>query len=310
VDNTPGNPYVRSYDVASDGIVGKEVSKIDLHTWCYYGGAAELDHTGENVYVTIDSNCGGQIVSFSLSKSGELKYEAEAAGVVYAGLPKVSGNSKFAFAYEESSDFDCGTSNFSPLARKSNGALESISATETDPTAPAGYQYLALGPITNDPTDHLALMVNIPGCLEGGDFPFVQLASYTVDNEGDLFSANTWENMPALPSTSPYYVAPMVLNPASNILAVAVGTGTQFYHFNGAAPITPFTGIIGTSGYITAMAWDKDNHLYALNGASGRLHVYTATKTSVVESPGSPYEGIPFCGSDFTCPQSLIVRVP
>jgi hypothetical protein len=43
VDNTPGNPYLRSYDVASDGVIGKEVSKIDLHTWSYYGGTAELD---------------------------------------------------------------------------------------------------------------------------------------------------------------------------------------------------------------------------------------------------------------------------
>jgi hypothetical protein len=56
------------------------------------------------------------------------------------------------------------------------------------------------------------------------------------------------------------------------------------------------------------MAWDKDNHLYALN-TSGKLHVYTATTTSVVETPGSPYEDIPHCpaGPNY-CPQSIIVR--
>ena len=68
-----------------------------------------------------------------------------------------------------------------------------------------------------------------------------------------------------------------------------IGTGIQFFHFNGAKPVTEFTGIIGFSGYITAMQWDKSNHLYAINGASGNVHVYTATSTSVVEAPGSPY---------------------
>jgi hypothetical protein len=98
------------------------------------------------------------------------------------------------------------------------------------------------------------------------------------------------------------------LNPAGTILAVAEGTGTQFYHFDGADPITPIGEIIGISGQISAMAWDKDNHLYALN-TSGKLHVYTATTTSVVESPGSPYSNIPHCAPNY-CQQSVIVRVP
>ncbi len=100
--------------------------------------------------------------------------------------------------------------------------------------------------------------------------------------------------------------AGMKLNASGNILAVAVGTGIQFFHFNGAAPITTFTGVIGTSGYISTMAWDADNHLYALNGRSGKLHVYTATTTSVVEAPGSPYLPPNNCASG--CQQTLIVR--
>jgi hypothetical protein len=42
------------------------------------------------------------------------------------------------------------------------------------------------------------------------------------------------------------------------------------------------------------MGSDKGNHLYALNGVSGRLHVYTATSTSVVEAPGPPLETFRF----------------
>ncbi|MGA2560987.1 MAG: hypothetical protein ABSF17_15015, partial [Terracidiphilus sp.] len=66
-------------------------------------------------------------------------------------------------------------------------------------------------------------------------------------------------------------------------------TGVQFYHFNGAKPITEYTGIIGVSGYVSSMNWDKSNHLYAVNGASGRLHIYDVTPTKEAEVAGSPY---------------------
>jgi outer membrane protein assembly factor BamB len=81
----------------------------------------------------------------------------------------------------------------------------------------------------------------------------------------------------------------MAMSPSGRILAVSVETGVQFFHFNAAEPITAFTGIIGVSGHISSMQWDSSNHLYAINGASGRLHVYTAATTGVDEAPGSPY---------------------
>jgi hypothetical protein len=69
---------------------------------------------------------------------------------------------------------------------------------------------------------------------------------------------------------------------------VATGTGVQVFHFNGASPITPFTGIIGTSGYIDHLGWDVWNHLYALN-VSNKLHIYAVTSSGVKEVSGSPY---------------------
>jgi hypothetical protein len=106
----------------------------------------------------------------------------------------------------------------------------------------------------------------------------------------------------------------MKLNPEGTVLAVTVGTGIQFFHFNGAQPITPFTGIIGNYGstsnaYITTMAWDKANHLYAMDGRSGKLHVYTITTKGVVEAPGSPYTPPNTCTSGGCFPQTLIVRI-
>ena len=69
----------------------------------------------------------------------------------------------------------------------------------------------------------------------------------------------------------------MTISPSGKILAVSVGTGVRFFHFNGAEPITEFTGIIGTSGYISSMQWDNSNHLYAISYQSQELYVLTVT---------------------------------
>jgi outer membrane protein assembly factor BamB len=191
------------------------------------------------------------------------------------------------------------------FSRASNGTLDYTApiVDVTGPTPESGGAGLLPVPwlTTDDPTDHLAIAVfntDGPPCGNGGA---VQLASFTASSKGALTSTNTGGNMPTVPGGA----SSMVLNPAGTVLAVATSTGVQFFHFNGAKPITEFTGIIGTSGFITAMAWDKDNHLYAINGATGRLHVYEATTTSVKEVSGSPYDDV--CGAD-SC--TLIVRIP
>jgi hypothetical protein len=65
--------------------------------------------------------------------------------------------------------------------------------------------------------------------------------------------------------------------------------------------------------YFGIMAWDSSNHLYALNGVSGRLHVYTVTSSKVVEAPGFPYDLPPHCPYDQQnqtqgCSQNLVVH--
>jgi hypothetical protein len=197
------------------------------------------------------------------------------------------------------------------MGRESSGALQNISFSETDPTPPAGYQMsqVGLNLLTDDPTNHLASLVQWGNGPCGGSGGGAGLASYTVQSNGDLVSTNTWENMPQLAGFLALGGGAMKLNPAGTVLAVTVETGIQFFHFNGAAPITNFTGVIGTTGFISTIAWDNDNHLYALNGRSGKLHVYTVTKTGVVEAAGSPY--LPphgSCTAGGCSPQNLIVR--
>jgi hypothetical protein len=60
------------------------------------------------------------------------------------------------------------------------------------------------------------------------------------------------------------------------------------FHFNGANPVTHFTGLL-TPNEIDQMFWDNANHLYAISRTAGLLYVWTATPTSVKAAPGSPY---------------------
>ena len=314
MNGTTTHQYLHVYDVASDGVIGEEVSKQDLHEWCGSDGPAEFDHTGQYVYVLESQPCGGGYLSFALSKSGELTFKGsfvEGSSPFYS-LPVFSGNDNFAYNFTPSADSQepCPTNSFIGLGREGSGALENIGFSETDPTPPAGYQVFQQGLVTDDPTNHLASVIYSQDglCGQNGFTPNA-LASYTVESNGDLVSTNTWENVAQLDG----YLgsgAGIKLNAAGNILAVTVGAGIQFFHFNGAAPITPFTGtgIVGTSGDIDTMTWDNDNHLYALDGKSGKLYVYTATTTTAVEAPGSPYLPPNNCTSGGCWPQNLIVR--
>jgi hypothetical protein len=97
----------------------------------------------------------------------------------------------------------------------------------------------------------------------------------------------------------------MKMSPSGRLLAVAGygNGGLQIFHFHGAGLITYDTGLL-TTDQINQIFWDNSNHLYAIGypigNSPGRLHVYTATPTTVFEDLGSPYI--------IKSPQSLIVQ--
>jgi hypothetical protein len=196
--------------------------------------------------------------------------------------PVVAGNDKFALNFEQVAD-SCQLS-INSFTRESSGTLELGASSEKDPLPEPnvwiGYLPFAM---TEDPTNHYAVALYPTQWGPCGTLGSPQLGSYTGSPDG-IASTNTWQNMPTVPGG----VNSMEMSPSGKLLAISTGTGIQMFHFNGANPITEFTGIIGTSGSISMMRWDTDNHIYALN-TSGKLHVYTATTTSVKETAGSPY---------------------
>jgi hypothetical protein len=70
-----------------------------------------------------------------------------------------------------------------------------------------------------------------------------QLASYTVDSQGNIATTNTWPKMP-----SPD-IFPTVLNmsPDGKLLAAGGYGGLQVFHFNGGAPITRYSKVLTTN---------------------------------------------------------------
>ena len=170
---------------------------------------------------------------------------------------------------------------------------------ETDPTAQPGSAYQPLLPPSGDaadPTDHLAIAVMSMSNGPCGAVDSAQLASYTAISNGDFDSSNTWENMPAP------IVYPTVLNmsPLGQLLAVGGNTtfvatngskqtpGLQVFHFNGANPITPYSGVL-TTAPIDEIHWDNSNHLYALSNSTKKLYAYSVTSNTITAVPGSPY---------------------
>ena len=290
------------YPIESTGAVGKLASSIDTQS---YGGSecgdtngggsgaggSVLDHSGKYLYVQLYNfyNCAAW-QSYKVESDGSLLfigdveyYDTDDGGdtqqFIPSSVPTISSNDKFGYGWF----FDWAGS-FSTFIKKPDGQLEvNNTFTEVDPANKPGSPFSFFPAISQaDPESHLAvLMQSVDGSSDDLEFGPDQLASYTInDSTGSVISTNTWKNMPVL-AGSP---SSMSMSPSGKILAVAVGTGIQFFHFNGANPITKFTGIIGLSGYITAMQWDKSNHLYAINGASGNLHVYTVTISSVKRS--------------------------
>jgi hypothetical protein len=95
----------------------------------------------------------------------------------------------------------------------------------------------------------------------------------------------------------------MNMSPSGKLLAVAGNgpgqTGLEVFHFNGASPITKYTGLIENIP-IDEVHWDNNDHLYAISKSEGKVFVFTATPTSVRPAPGSPFS----VGN----PQRIIIR--
>jgi WD40 repeat protein len=179
------------------------------------------------------------------------------------------------------------------LARNNDGTLTALPLSPgIDPAMPASASgqiycpYLAAA----DASNHVAVPVQPVDNSSLQPVGPYQLALYTADNAGNLTTTSSNLNMltASVTSGSSNSLTAISLSPSGNLLAVAGAGGLQVFHFNGASPITAYTGPL-TTVPVDQLSWDNANHLYAISQSKGQLFVFTVSPSTNSAVSGSPY---------------------
>lgn len=300
-------PDINSYTIGSNGALtlAKQLNYsqdtgYSSNGGCGGAGGVTFDRTGKYMYAevaNIDCSSNEAIASFTFdSSNGSLSYLGN-VNIGYESSAAISVIGTDAFAYSAFSG-DCMYWNFASYAIGGTGSLSVVTDSPNRPAPPPGATEgsFAQGYVPNltatDTTNHVAIAM-VPCFTMAGATPPVQLATYTANADGALTTTDTYATMP---STT---ISPMVLrmSPSGSLLAVGGVGGLQVFHFNGTSPITSFSSVL-TTDEISQVAWDNDNHLFAITGDTvasgsttnpGLLYVFNVTSSTVSQAPGSPY---------------------
>jgi len=304
---TLGQTLVHLYHVTANGRIGAQAAQETLAKYsdglCGSPSGGTLDHTGQFIHILFNPTI---YVSQPCTAYQTYRINKSAGSLTFVGAAEVDANvesklgpltqtsdNRFAYAL----DVYIPSVRLAGFSRESSGALDNLSISESDPQPPEPYDYYPL--LTAEARNNtLAIAlgtVEYIGSPDVADGP-VQLASYTVDASGNISSTNTNDKMPT-PDVGPTLLR---VSPGGGLLAVAGGNcswctlstgsgvnGLQIFRFNGANPITHYTGVL-TSDPIEQLEWDNDSHLFALSIETGKLRVYRITTSRYSEAPGSP----------------------
>lgn len=296
------NQSIYSFSLGKDGSLTK-IGEINTHNYdpadnnCYSVGPTQVDYARTTLY-NDDWNCDGDsqyIQSYKIEANGELTFLANSGGESedwVMGPPAVLGTDTYLYTV---GSFDQGEPGgvIQSYKRQSNGAMELANGNmELPPTKNPDDVYSPFPVVAGDPANHVAIPIQAENSISSANDGPVQLASFTAQSNGDLATTNTPENMAVSDLQA---IDSMSISPSGKLLVVGGGgsvyssglKGFQIFHFNGSSPITHYSGVIQGNYVFSEFGWDKHDHLYALGG--GYLFVYTATPTSIVEAPGSPY---------------------
>ncbi len=280
-----GKATIYSYSIAANGAL-KQVASINALK--YNNDSTNgfvhdlvLDHTGATLYNLMADDINNPYQAFRINQSnGELTF-------IWIGGERRGNNTPLTFTGNNRLAYTATNFYLNPdimgFQRNSNGTLTEININQPFPVAKPGDVYLSVFAVA-DPANHMAVaFFPEKGAPFGPQDGPELLATYTADAAGNLSTTSTYKNMPG---TAAGAVNRMRMSPSGKLLAVAGSAGLQIFRFNGANPITKYTGLL-VSGPVSMAFWDNANHLYAL-GAS-KLYVFTVTPTSVSQAPGSPY---------------------
>ena len=296
-------PVIDSFTIESNGALRYATStnyaRHTSNSECADAGQLFFDHTGATLYIQeFNFDCANTgVTSFALNKqTGSLSYLGVDNTGAFPGMYNPAyfiGNNLYAYSAANSS---CMYYAIYAFRRSRNGLLVSAGGVSNLPEPPPdGFAGYVPDLLAADPANHVAVLeqpANPPDCATAP----TQLATYTANASGVLSTASTYADMPPTLIANPW---DMKMSPSGKLVAVAGNEGLQVFHFNGARPITHFTGLL-TSAPIHQMFWDKSNHLYAISQSGAKLYVFTITPEGAHQAPGSPYP--------INSPEDLIVR--
>lgn len=276
-----------AYSIGSSGALTlKAATPVSTAGNCYSLGKLFFDHTGATLYALNDrgAQCSNNTYeSFAVDAStGEVTDLGNSGANNWLAEPaSFLANNAFAYTASCLNDMYWGIWSFQ---RGSNGLLASVNITAAPPTPPSGSFYCP-SLAAADTSDHVAIaMQPVDRQTFSGSQP-AQLATYTAAGNGNLTTTSTAANMPTAQVGS---IMDLKMSPSGALLAVSGTQGLQVFHFNGANPITAYTGPL-TSDEIDRVFWDNQNHLYAISRPAGKLYVFTVTGSAYAQAPGSPY---------------------
>ena len=267
-----GTYYVRNYSLNANGTIHALVANADTQSYsgaqCGTTAGATFDPRGY-VYVqlanatdSLGNNICDALQTYKVTPNG-LVFEGatvydESRFASPSTLPAVST----AFAFNLFGIEDACEDYFNILARETSGTLNVINAAVVEPTPdPAGGGFFPIH-VAADSTNHLAVAMVQDFAAPCGPMGPTQLASFTVNAQGSIASTNTYLNMP---TTMPD-IEVMKIDPTGKLLVIAgdgVGAGLMLFHFNGSAPITPYTSNLLPGAGINSAGFDRYSHLYA-----------------------------------------------
>jgi len=291
--------YIYSYAIGPDGGLAA-ASLINAQQFnddkCGGPVAVFLDRSGASLY---DADFYGNICAngtyqyFNFDQLGELGYAgvSEASVDFYVPL-SFTGNNRYGYG---ATSLMMAPGIFG-LERKDDGTLSVLPINPPMPDAQSGQFYLPTFTST-DGANHIATSVQAFDSDSWQPIGVPQLAIYSADKNGKLSTTSTYLNMPGTMVGS---VTDLKISPSGNLLAVGGSMGLQVFQLNGANPMKPFTRLL-TRSAIDQVAWDNDNHLYAISSGLGKLFAF-------MENPASP--GLrPALGSPYSTTKPLSLTV-
>jgi hypothetical protein len=275
-----------SFSIADNGAIS-EVSSANLQQYNQYdtGGPVSLffDRTGstlydEDIYGNQGANNTYQFTNLD-AQTGILSYIGMTSTYSAAWITPLSFIGNNEFAYGASPLY--GGQYIYGFSRASDGTLTALNINPPYPKALHG-AYSPYLTTTDSGSDIAITLTPTNDITQVGP---TQIGVYTADSSGNLTTTSTASNMPMVAVGN---VNDMKISASGKLLALAGSAGLQFFHFNGANPVTHMTGLVTTDA-VNQIYWDNANHLYAVANAAGKVYAFSVTATGVKQAPGSPY---------------------